>query len=75
MDVQLGELIAYKKTSEFIKREFKNATTQFSDIGDSDDPMTVAMLEYMPIRTLRSFGTLTNEQIDELLKELKKLVD
>ena len=75
MDVQLGELIAYKKTSEFIKREFRNATTQFSDIGDSDDPMTVAMLEYMPIRTLRSFGTLTNEQIDELLKELKKLVD
>ena len=75
-DVQLGELLAYDKTREYTEKAFEHSATQFSD-GDSDDDapeMTRAMLEYMPIRTLRSFAGLSNESISEILAELRKLV-
>lgn len=75
-DVQLGELLAYDKTREFTRMTFGNASTQFAGSADDEDmdEMTRAMLEYMPIRTLRSFGNLDNEKIAEILEEYKKLI-
>ena len=76
MDVQLGELIAYDKTRKLTKLLFANASTQFSG-GDSDeemDEMIKAMLEYMPIRTLKSFGELDDEKIEEILKQYRDIM-
>ncbi len=75
MDVQLGELLAYDKTRELTMKLFANASSQFSG-GDNEelDEMTKAMLEYMPIRTLRSFGSLDNETITKILEEYNKIV-
>ena len=74
-DVQLGELMAYDKTRKLTHLLFADATTQFagtlSDDEDEMDAMTKAMLEYMPIRTLRSFGDLDNEKIEEILEKLR----
>ena len=45
--------------------------------GESEeemDEMTKAMLEYMPIRVLRSFGDLDNEKIEEILKQYRDLL-
>ena len=73
-DVQLGELLSYEPTREFTENYFAKAATQFSSGEDSAimDEMTRAMLEYMPIRTLRSFGDLDNEKIEEILEMLRK---
>ena len=80
-DVQLGELFAYDKTRKLAHLLFADASTQFSGSlsEDSDgaaevDKMTKAMLEYMPIRTLRSFGELDNEKIEEIIKKLKDVM-
>ena len=74
-DVQLGELLAYNKTKEYTAKTFAEASTQFGGReGEEKDEMTKAMLEYLPIRTLRSFGGLTNEKIEEILSDLNKLV-
>ncbi len=75
-DVQLGELLSNKKTRIFTMGIFSDAVTQFSGEESSDgiDEMNKAMLEYMPIRTLRSFGELDNETIEKIIAELKKLM-
>ena len=55
---------------------FGKPSTQFSGAESEEemDEMTRAMLEYMPIRTLRSFGELDNEKIEKILEELRKRV-
>lgn len=75
-DVQLGELLSNKKTRIFTMGIFSDAVTQFSGEESSDgiDEMNKAMLEYMPIRTLRSFGELDNDTITKIIEELKKLI-
>ena len=70
----MGELLKYDKTRAFTEAAFAKASTQFSSEDGEMDEMTKAMLEYMPIRTLRSFGGMTNEAIAEILAELKKLI-
>jgi beta-glucosidase len=74
-DVQLGELLAYDKTKKYTIERFGKAQTQFagSEKIEEMDEMTKAMLEYMPIRTLRSFGDLDNAKIEAILEELRKL--
>ncbi len=75
MDLQLGELLDYDKTREYTMKQFAKSSTQFAG-GDMEevDEMTRAMLEYMPIRTLRSFGDLDNESIKKILEEIKALI-
>ena len=74
-DVQLGELMSYDKTREYTEKAFANASTQFSDLSAGEmDEMTKAMLKYMPIRSLRPFGGMTNETIAAILSELKKML-
>ena len=72
-DVQLGELLTYDKTAAITRKMFAEASTQFSGAKPDEemDEMTRAMLEYMPIRTLRSFGELDNEKINEILEILR----
>ncbi|MBR6403914.1 MAG: glycoside hydrolase family 3 C-terminal domain-containing protein [Eubacterium sp.] len=75
-DVQLGELFVYDKTREYTKKTFAKAQTQFAGVEDESevDEMTKAMLEYCPIRSLRAFNGMSNETINEILAELRKLV-
>ena len=39
------------------------------------DAMIAAILKFMPVRGLRNFGGITNEEIEEILSELRKLVE
>ena len=75
-DVQLGELFAYEKTKDFALKTFAQAQTQFAgeDENGEADEMGKAMLEYCPIRTLRSFNGVTNEQISAILEALKQMI-
>jgi beta-glucosidase len=76
IDVQLGELMKYDKTKKYTIDRFTKASTQFSgsESFEEMDEMNRAMLEFMPLRSFRSFGGMTNEELQGILKELKDLM-
>ena len=63
--IQSMKIYAYDNMADAIYTEDED--------GEADE-MGKAMLEYCPIRTLRSFNGVTNEQIKEILEALKKMV-
>ena len=78
MDVQIGELLNCPLTAEYTKE----ALTKYASGGfgvdmnaPNADKIIAGILRFMPVRILRNFGGITNEQIDEILGELRKLVD
>ena len=78
MDVQIGELLNCPLTAEYTKE----ALTKYASGGfgvdmnaPNADEIIAGILRFMPVRILRNFGGITNEQIDEILGELRKLVD
>ena len=78
MDVQVGELLNCPLTAEYTKE----ALTKYASGGfgvdmnaPNADEIIAGILRFMPVRILRNFGGITNEQIDEILGELRKLVD
>ena len=75
-DVQLGELFAYDKTKDFALKTFASSNAQFAGTDENGEPdeMSKAMLEYMPIRTLRSFSGMTNDQVRAIVEALKNMV-
>lgn len=77
-DVQVGELLTCPLTAEYAK----NALAKYAAGGfgvDMENPeadaMVAAVLKFMPVRGLRNFGGITNEEIEEILSELRKLVE
>ena len=77
-DVQLGELFTSPYTRDYIKEKLKPQIAQFterSSTSESETPeMWKAVVRFLPLRGLRSFLQMTNEEIDEIYEELKKLV-
>lgn len=61
---------------EALKKAMKQGFAVFDSDDDSaaseavTDDMTMAMMSYMPLRGMTSFGGFTHEQLDELLKAL-----
>ncbi|MBQ7488076.1 MAG: glycoside hydrolase family 3 C-terminal domain-containing protein, partial [Clostridia bacterium] len=61
---------------EALKKAMKQGFAVFDSDDDSaaseavTDDMTMAMMSYMPLRGMTSFGGFTHEQLDELLKTL-----
>ena len=77
-DIQIGELFEYEKTREFVANFFKaGAATQFSrpESEAEMDEMTKAMIQYMPLRSMRTFGSFDNEKVEEILEALRKIVE
>ena len=72
-DVQLGELFACEKTVGYTQEKLSQFLNAFTG-GKNADEMMLQMTKYMPLRALRSFGGLTNQQISEMVKDLKKLL-
>ena len=75
-DVQVGELLACDITRDYTKQ----ALVKFAKDGfniDMDNPeadaMTLEVFRFMPLRGLRNFGGITNEEIAEILEGLKKV--
>ena len=77
-DVQLGVLFTSPYTRDYIKEKLKPQIAQFterSSTSESETPeMWEAVVRFLPLRGLRSFLQMTNEEIDEIYEELKKLV-
>ena len=74
-DVQVGELRRYEKTKEFVEKHLAKVSTQFSAGEEEEmDEMAKAMVEYLPLRTLRSFNGVSNEQLEAMVAALKQIV-
>lgn len=75
-DVQLGELFACEKTAGYTQEKLAGFLKAFTggEKEETPDEMMLQMVKYMPLRALRSFGGLTNRQISEMVKDLKKLL-
>ena len=75
MDVQVGELIACDVTRDYTMEKLKSYLDRYSNIEDAANSteMIEAMVRFMPIRSFRSFGGMTNEEIDDIVKGLKEV--
>lgn len=75
MDVQVGELIACDVTRDYTMEKLKSYLDRYSNIEDAANSteMIEAMVRFMPLRSFRSFGGMTNEEIDDIVKGLKEV--
>ena len=75
-DVMLGDLLSCDKTAGYVREKLAdmlNAMSGETQEGISD--MAESLVRYMPLRALRSFVGMTNEQVDEIVADLKKIVE
>ena len=70
----IGELMADERTAAVL-RDAMSKLNNNSPFGlESTDPMMQAMMRFMPLKSLISFGALTSEQLDGLLQALRAVV-
>ena len=75
MDTMIGELLSDPRTNNFVKEALTPKLSVLTgDAGDGFDEMVEAMIRDMPLRSLRSFVGLSNEELDGLIAELSALV-
>ena len=72
-DVQIGELLENDKLRETAKTLLRDYILRFAGTEDEADmtPLDRAMIQYMPIRTLRSFIGCSNAEINEIIEKLR----
>ena len=80
-DVMMGDLMSCKKTAGFVKNMIAEYMQAFGDQQSSEtkesavtDEMAMSMQRFMPLRSLRSFSSLTNADIANIVEALKKVV-
>lgn len=73
-DVQIGELLAYDKLHDAALELLRDKMLLFAGVEKEEDmtPLDRAMIEYMPIRTLRSFIGCSNEEVLAIIERLKE---
>lgn len=70
-DTMLGEIMNHPKTADYVKKQIFPLVAMFAD---SEDAMMLAMAKYLPLRAMRSFDKVTNEQIAGIVKDLNELL-
>ncbi|WP_130837715.1 glycoside hydrolase family 3 C-terminal domain-containing protein [Lachnoclostridium sp. Marseille-P6806] len=79
-NTMLGELMQHPETAEILKTTLLShmalLAPQEKDENGRDqavsEDMGMAMMRYMPIRALRSFGSLTDENVEEIVAALNR---
>ena len=80
-DVMMGDLFNCKKTAGFVKNMMEEYFKMFGEQQSSEaaqsavtDEMAINMQRFMPLRALRSFSAMTNEDVSRIVEALKKVV-
>ncbi len=87
-DTTIGELMEIPETKGFVKEHLMSMMEILSPEKKENEEhaegtaaseaiteeMQEAMIKYMPLRSLRSFGGLTNERMEQMVAELNSLV-
>lgn len=75
-NVMLGDLMDYAGTKAYVEECLMKYLAVF--IGDKAldecDEMEKSMVYYLPLSSLRSFAGIGNEEVERIVRELKKLV-
>ena len=74
-DVQLGDLLASPYTREFTLERLKPYMDKFQSNQSETEEMVEAVVRFMPLRSLRSFQYMTNEEVEAICEDLKKHVE
>ena len=74
-DVQIGELLAYDKLHDAALELLQDKMFAFAGVEREEDmtPLDRAMIQYMPLRTLRSFIGCSNEEVNAIVARLKEI--
>ena len=74
-NMMIGDLLRGGRTRDYVKERLLPYISQFAgtDQLDEMDLMQQKMVYYMPLSSLRSFSDLTNEDLDVMEQEIKKL--
>ena len=77
MNVMMGDLLDCPKTQGFVKEYLEKFSDGFLGESASDDfeEMAKKMMDYMPLRSFRSFVGLTNDELRKLVYTLRKYVE
>lgn len=74
-DTMLGELMANPKTLAYLKDNLLSHMGAINEMENSEMAgMMEAMIKYMPLRSLRSFGNVTNEAIEKMVMDLNDIL-
>ena len=75
-DVQIGELLQNDKLRDAAQEMLHEKILQFAGVEKEADmkPLDRAMIQYMPLRTLRSFIGCTNEEVQAIVERLKEII-
>lgn len=74
-DTTIGEIMNNPKTKDFVREQLISQVGNMSAPADgSMDAMMEAMVKFMPIRTLRSFASLSNADMQQLIDTLNLLL-
>ncbi|MCR5107392.1 MAG: glycoside hydrolase family 3 C-terminal domain-containing protein [Lachnospiraceae bacterium] len=80
----IGELKAYPQLGEFMEKVIRPAMSGDEETEKNEnssskeaitDEMSEAMDNYMPLRAIRSFGGITNEQLYDMVYEINKILN
>lgn len=70
-DTMIGELMSNPKTADYLETHLKPMMGVLNEMEDSEmSGMMEAMVRYMPLRSLRSFGNVTNEAVKQTVEDL-----
>ncbi len=76
----IGELMANQKCAAFIREKLMPNMAVLMNVDDSSaseaisHQMEEAMARYMPLKSLRSFGGITNGQLEKIIEDLNKIL-
>ncbi|MDF2802611.1 MAG: glycosyl hydrolase [Anaerocolumna sp.] len=74
-DTMLGELMSNAKTHEYLNENLLSHMGALNEMENSEMAgMMEAMIKYTPLRSLRSFGNVTNEVIEKIVGDLNNLL-
>ncbi len=76
-DVQFGDLLASPYTADFVREHFQERLNRFAmGGGESESPeMVEAVVRFMPVRAMRSFLQVSNEEIEAFCAGLQEHID
>jgi beta-glucosidase len=76
-DTMIGELVNHPKTRTFVSGMLKEhlgvLTGGSGDVEENE--MMAAVVKYLPLRSLRSFGTFPNEALMKIIQQLNELLN
>ena len=73
-DTMLGQFTAISKARKYVDERVIPLLTGIFQEDGSFEPMMEAMLKFLPLRSIKSFGNATNEDIDKIIDDLNVLV-